>query len=289
MNRLESDLQMIHLKVDKPSAWLLLSTLQLASDHPAKSPSVELAVQVAKRLEPTLVGNDEVLQEIARANLERREPNLPIELTKAAFAAQQGNIILEINKYEAWCLVGVIQMVHRHLNFKSSPAAQATRRLADQITSAIADYDVLSQVLQAGWDESLDIKVNPQTSNQPVIAEIVEVHNAWTVYGLDEDGKKPFATFSRPQDWGDRSRWHYEKFRFEWVTEGKHYINHVHCWTDIKEPKQGYPALFAPLIVQILMPSRDPRLCGQSYLDEEDFWDEAWGEMPPIVELEEYF
>lgn len=112
----------------------------------------------------------------------------------------------------------------------------------------------------------------------------IEVHNVWTVYGVNEDGSEaaePFAQASRPQDWGD-PHWSYHRFRFDWHREDGHYINHVHCWTDLKRESHQYPELFASLIVMILMPGRPPQLCGREFLDEEDFWDSAWGPEPPV-------
>lgn len=123
------------------------------------------------------------------------------------------------------------------------------------------------------------------------IVEIIEVHNVWAVYGLHEDGTpvdQPIAEPARPQDWGD-PRWHYERFRFEWQTKSKHYINHAHCWTDIKEltQDQSYPHLFASLIVTILMPGTPEELCGKDYLAEDDFWSTEWGDVPEIYAVDE--
>lgn len=121
------------------------------------------------------------------------------------------------------------------------------------------------------------------------MTETIEVHNVWTLYGLDEDGQEadePLATLSRPQDWGD-PRWAYHQFRFDWITEEKHYINHVHCWTDLKREQHQYPELFAPLIVQILMPGCTKEFCGREFLHSEDFWSEEWGKEPPVHEENE--
>jgi hypothetical protein len=75
---------------------------------------------------------------------------------------------------------------------------------------------------------------------------VIEVHNAYTVYSIDEDGREAEVSmlqFSRPQDWGD-PRWRYERFKLEWITDDRHYINHVHCWTDLSKLERGYPSLF---------------------------------------------
>jgi hypothetical protein len=115
----------------------------------------------------------------------------------------------------------------------------------------------------------------------------IEVHNCWTIYGLNPDGSEAtekLATFSRPQDWGD-PKWTYGRYRFEWITshDGRCYINHCHCWTDLSlEHPSDHPKLFANLIVMIMQPGLPAELCGREYLAEEDFWQSEWGEMPPV-------
>ena len=119
----------------------------------------------------------------------------------------------------------------------------------------------------------------------------IEVHNAWAVYGLERDGseaKQPLAMHSRPQDWGD-PRWHYERFTFAWESapNGRRYVNHCHCWTDLKRERGAYAQLFDSLIAQILIPGDPPQLCGRDFLQEEDFWERKWGKRPPLWEGEE--
>jgi hypothetical protein len=122
----------------------------------------------------------------------------------------------------------------------------------------------------------------------PAAQRTVEVHNAWTIHGLEKDGSvaaQPLAEHRRPQDWGD-PRWTYQRYRFEWEHDGTRYINHFHGWTDLKREIGEYPRLFAPLVVLILQPGIAPELCGREYLEEEDFWLEAWGPQPPVYERE---
>jgi hypothetical protein len=121
--------------------------------------------------------------------------------------------------------------------------------------------------------------------------EVVEVHNVWTIYGMNPDGteaENPIAEFSRPQDWG-HPRWKYHRFRFDWLSapDGKLYINRCHCWTDLQREEWEYLRMFGPLISTILQPGHPPELCGRTHLAEEDFWNEAWGEMPPVYEPDE--
>lgn len=123
---------------------------------------------------------------------------------------------------------------------------------------------------------------------QPEEPKPIEVHNAWTIYGLAPNSRpldEPLAVHSRPQNWGD-PRWVYHRYRFEWLSapDGKRYINNAHCWTDLDQQPGEYADLFAPLIAQILMPGTAPQLCGRDYLEQDDFWSGEWGEMPPFYD-----
>jgi hypothetical protein len=116
------------------------------------------------------------------------------------------------------------------------------------------------------------------------VIQVVEVHNVGAIYCLNKDGslaEKRFMEFSRPQDWGNKERWHYEFFKLEWIYKGTRYINNFHGWTDLKDPENGYPPLFAQGIAMILMPGTPQELCGREYLGGDDFWHKSWGEMPP--------
>lgn len=124
---------------------------------------------------------------------------------------------------------------------------------------------------------------------QPTKVETIEVHNVWTIYGVNSDGtlaEQPVAQFGRPQDWGD-PRWVYHRFRFWWLTPGdsKRYVSNAHCWTDLQLDEQGrYPELFAHLVCQIMIPGAPEQLCGLDYLANDDFWRESWGEAPPFYD-----
>jgi len=118
--------------------------------------------------------------------------------------------------------------------------------------------------------------------------ETIEVHNVWTLYGMNRDGtesKDKLAQFSRPQDWGD-PRWVYHRFTLTWEVDGTRYVNHAHCWTDLQRPKFQYPQLFASLFAQISIPGEPPEFCGNKFLHEDDFWQDKWGPQPPVFEVE---
>lgn len=122
--------------------------------------------------------------------------------------------------------------------------------------------------------------------------KITEVHNAVTIYGLNEDGsqaEQPLMTFYRPQDWGNPQRWHYEFFKLEWHREKEIFINNCHCWTDLKNPEGGYVQLFAQGIAMILIPGSPPQECGRDYLRSDDFWSTKWGKMPPYYDPSEEY
>lgn len=123
--------------------------------------------------------------------------------------------------------------------------------------------------------------------NQPT--QTIEVHNVWAIYGLEEDGshaEQPLAMPSRPQDWGDKDRWTYHHFRFEWPNApgGKHWVNHFHGWTDLKLEPGEYPQYFASLVVQIFYPGTAPQLCGRDFLHPDDFWSKKWGPQLPFYD-----
>ncbi|MFB2894030.1 hypothetical protein ACE1CI_14060, partial [Aerosakkonemataceae cyanobacterium BLCC-F50] len=62
---------------------------------------------------------------------------------------------------------------------------------------------------------------------------VIETHNCYTLYELDEDGsecEEKLLSFSRPQDWADPKRWHYHYCKIELTYKGTHYINHCHIW-----------------------------------------------------------
>lgn len=192
---------------------------------------------------------------------------------------------VEFNALAVFNLIGLLQFASRGLppdhNQRKTAVAYA-RQFQQALKGATGGS--LDEIIEAGFDPAHDVI---ETGDG---LPIVEVHNCWTIYGANPDGSKSdnkIASFERPQDWG-HPRWAYNRFRFEWTVDGKHYINNAHCWTDIPgvEPG-GYPELFASLIVRVMMPGHEEQLCGRDYLHPEDFWSQDWGEMPPIYEPEE--
>lgn len=187
-------------------------------------------------------------------------------------------IRLSISPLMAWQIISQLQLALRHPE-NTGVSSKTTRSFVDTIVSQIPMTDSLKELFEMGWNPEHDQLIEPVPKKQ-----ITEVHNAVAIYGVNKDGTlvdTPIAEFSRPQDWGNRERWHYEFFRLEWHTQKVLYINNCHCWTDIKDPECGYAELFSRCIAMILIPGDTPQLCGHDYLDEDDFWHPSWGEMPP--------
>jgi hypothetical protein len=105
-------------------------------------------------------------------------------------------------------------------------------------------------------------------------------YNCWTIW--TEGTKQPFAQIGRPQDWG-APNWMYRVYYFQ---DNEH-LNEVHCWLNATVQEHEHAELFSSLIVQILYPGTPRELCGKEFLDEDDFWDEAWGEAPPFYNPDE--
>ena len=120
--------------------------------------------------------------------------------------------------------------------------------------------------------------------------ETIEVHNIYTLYELDEYGtdvETPILSFSRPQDWGDSSRWHYHQCRVQFSYGGTVYINNCHLWQRATRNSVEAFQQVAPHLFMVMMPGRIEQLAGNYFLDEDDFWDEVWGEIPPYYESDE--
>ncbi|GIK36603.1 MAG: hypothetical protein BroJett011_04360 [Chloroflexota bacterium] len=171
-----------------------------------------------------------------------------------------------VRGFSQWCPEGELGLFN---------ICEATRQLTEaQFNAARA----------AGWPQ--EVPDGNYNSTPPAAPEIIEVHNAWTIYGTNADGSEadvPLVMHGRVQTWGD-PRWIYHRFDFEWLSapSGKIYVNHAHCWTDLKREPGEYANLFANLIAEILMPGTSPQLCGRDYLDDDDFWFEEWGPRPPF-------
>lgn len=191
-------------------------------------------------------------------------------------------IVFALKPMDAWTLTAFIQFVAR------APIPDHLQRTARGLGEALITLFPanVQPYLERGWDAANDIPLRTNAA-APAPQNTVEVHNVWTIYGVDEDGKpsvQPFAEHSRPQDWGDQKRWSLHRYRYETEMDGKRYINNLYGWTDLPLEPHQYAERFASLLVIVLMPGSTPELCGREYLHEDDFWDDAWGAPPPFYD-----
>lgn len=172
---LQADTQPIHLELGVTEAYALNSTIQLASLHPTKSKTVTVACDVMKRHEEILTEGNLLLKEVVKAGWKNRPPNVPQKGAIAAMYRLKTSMQFEMSKFEGWCLIGSIQLAHRHKEYLDSQFAPIAGEAAAfhlevpsrwvggfvgrQLQDALAPSGILATVLEAGWDENMDIKV----------------------------------------------------------------------------------------------------------------------------------
>ncbi len=197
--------------------------------------------------------------------------------------SNEPSIDIEISPLAAWMLISQLQLALTHPENDGEIAAQ-TRAIAQALQSRLELSPTMENLLARGWHRDYDAE--PNETNEEYFTripqrEIIEVHNAYSFY-------TQVISFSRPQDWGNKEIWAYERFKFEWLQETKHYINHAHCWYNPHDvPRGKIPMIFGGAIATISMPGKPEELCSNKYLAPEDFWHPAWGEMPEFYLPEE--
>lgn len=248
-----------------------------------------------------------------------KSENEYLEIMRQAFTGPQDELTILIKPIEAFMTVSLLQFADRGLSQAGRDETDFMRKFAKHIgqhlQAAVATVtnEQVAEIMETGWNPRYDVGLDgefidpalrhlQQNESGPadVIARqlanhaatqpprtIIEVHNVWTIYGVNADGTeadtKLAAAGQRPQDWG-HPRWKYHEFRFDWISGDKHWINHFHGWTDLDRPEHEYPSLFAPLMVTIMQPGQKPQLCGRTHLSLDDFWLDEWGEWPPIYD-----
>jgi hypothetical protein len=108
------------------------------------------------------------------------------------------------------------------------------------------------------------------------------LHNLWTIYTIEETGSIEYLAMCgyRPPDWGTPG-----KYMYRTVFAGNGAA--VHCWHDRQIPDTEFFRLFYPLVMQVYRPGEPEERCRQTHLTDDDVWDDAWGERPPLWQLEE--
>lgn len=193
-------------------------------------------------------------------------------------------IDIKISPLAAWCLIAQIQLASRH-PANNGITGQHAKDIALALQSRIEMSEAFQQFTDKGWHQEYDAKSTETTEefiSRIPSREIVEVHNAYSLYQSDKVLSDGSIMMSRPQDWGNPNKWKLERFRFEWMNGSKHYINNAYCWYNPKKLSKGdTPRAFAPAFTTIFIPGDKEQLCSNRFLAIEDVWDKDWGEMPP--------
>lgn len=208
--------------------------------------------------------DDEKMLKIARAAMTDETP-VPVTISVA----------------NLWFLVSALQFTVR-MAATGDAFKDRLKNIAKQFQGAIEDaHPQVTRILNMGWDSAYDVPNAPAVP--PATAEgekppLKEVINAFAIYWDDSPAQKHFCELRRPQDWGD-PRWMYRKYALEAL--GCHH--EAHCYVEHQMSDLEHLNLFTGclcMIAQTYPPTRR-EMCDRSHLREDDFWQEAWGPMPP--------
>lgn len=181
---------------------------------------------------------------------------------------------VELRPMAAYALVANLQLACRH---PENPLKEVAEEYGREIQSLFDSNSATYKVLNLGWDSERDIELtfNQKDSEQAK----TEIHNVFTLYELDEEKnivEEPVLSFFRPQDWGNKERWHYYYCKLE---VGK-YICHCHLWQEKERSIYEACRHIGQYLFMFLQPGTPAQLCGRDCLDEDDFWLKEWGEQP---------
>jgi hypothetical protein len=183
---------------------------------------------------------------------------------------------------EAWLLVSCLQLGTRHPHISPTQTSMF-EQVGKQFQAAIVErHPEVSALINMGWDERFDVDVNPPSPDFNSPEPLKSVNNCWTIYTSEKEDESSLAQIGRPQDWGD-PRWMYRVY----TLEAQGYRNTVHCWVDQQMKDHEHLQLFAQLVATIMLPGWPVERSGRDYMAEDDFWQEAWGEMPPYADEDE--
>jgi hypothetical protein len=202
-----------------------------------------------------------------------------LEIT-ARVMKDQEPIQFIIHMMDAWVLVSQLQLVTRHPDISDAMRKFAEHTGHEIQKSIVAKYPEAEAVINLGWNTRFDVDragdfVNPH--------EEKVVHNIFTLYSDDEAALLAFG--KRPQDWGEPN-WKYKKVETRVSIQGQAYKQVAHFWftenySDAEFLQQDW---VKQMIGSIYQPGASEELCGRDFLDEDDFWQEDWGKMPPHYE-----
>jgi hypothetical protein len=202
-------------------------------------------------------------------------------------------IEMKIDACMAITIVSQMQLALRHpgnINQSADLAIDA----AKQIQRSLGRINPkISEFLEQGWNPDFDM--TDEESDRFINNEltVIDVHNVYTLFELDEYGnevKEKFLSITtRPQDWGNKDRWHYHTCTIRFEQNGTRYINHCHVWQEMERSTFEALEAISSALFHVYRPGTPIELCDRSHLHRDDFWIEEWGEMPPYYEFEDDF
>ncbi|GEM_PF-2522008 len=186
---------------------------------------------------------------------------------------------------DLWLVISGVQVACRHPQMSSYVLNNLQRITQEWIDSIAEHHPDAKELMEMGWQTEHDVDSEGVSTK--------EIHQAWTIYGMNPDGTistEKFASLGRPQDWGD-PRWMYREYCFiqSNADDTERIVFYCHAWTDVPCKRHEMTEMFSALITKSMMPGTPPQLCGKDFLHEEDFWFEDWGDAPPVFETDEYW
>ena len=177
-----------------------------------------------------------------------------------------------IDGLTTFMIISQLQLAMRHPGNRGQ-TSQVVRDIVIDLQNQLQTRSPdIKPILDKGWHPEFDVDIDEK---------ITQVHNVFTLYESSKPGEPSLLSVSsRPQDWGDPS-WHYEFIKLEWKHFNTLYIQNAHVWTTTKMAAPEILGKMGGAIGMIMQPGKKPELCDRSHLDEDDFWCEEWGEMPP--------
>lgn len=192
-----------------------------------------------------------------------------------------------LTPYRAFTLVALLHLALRHPAIKTQTpsAAEVASSMATNLTAKLGEIDPeIATALNQGWDTSLDC--TPEEFDRLQAGKRLVIHNAFTLYEGEADGKPgSVLSFNRPQDWSDRTRWHYNQVIISFPIEsGIEHVYHCHLWQETARSLSQACAALGNLFSFLHIPGQPWQLCGREFLGEEDFWFGSSSDRPPIYQ-----
>jgi hypothetical protein len=193
-------------------------------------------------------------------------------------------VTVKFSMFDLFMLIAQLQLITRHPEL-SEHQLKFAKHMGKQFQKAITGlHPEAEAVINTGWDSQFDVAkqgefINPHAPR--------EVHNIYTLYSDDESETALLSFEFRPQDWGD-PRWQYRKTETSLTINEQSYRHISHFWIEQQMSDADFfnEDWVGKMMCTVLLPGCEKELCGRDFLDEEDFWNDEWGKMPPHHESE---